>query len=154
MKLFSFMWLLFFCALVNAEPKAAIAKDKLKPEIRTSEDHILSTLDLFEGQLNKELQALDQLPSQVSPSLDTIIDDGFDDLNLLDVFEVEKGLGLLDLPMQNEHHNAISTKPLPGTGIKGTEEQIINLLDNSDLMDFKQQNDVWKKKVVKDKYEQ
>ncbi len=82
---------------------------------------------------------------------DIMLNDGFDELDIQKVFS--------DFEF-DDHHNVnnaekikdISKKSDPevkyGVGVVGDEAVLINKLDNSDLMDFENEVDIWSKKVV------
>jgi hypothetical protein len=87
-------------------------------------------------------------------SEDIMLNDGFDELDLAEVFT--------DFEF-NDHNKVNSAEKIKdtskkshaevkyGVGVVGDEAVLINTLDNSDLMDFENEVDIWSKKVVKNK---
>jgi len=132
-----------------------LIKLPLRPNQQQSDAEILRSLDDFDGGLNEGLLLTDDSinePSAVSEDIliDSVIaDDSFEHLNFDDIL------------MDQQSDNEVAPNPsfdLPtssqlkmktqGVGVNGIEEALINKLDNSDLMDFDKDLDIWGEEVL------
>ena len=144
------------------------------PAIKTvkNEAKILQSLDNLSQQSNNEIFIVESQSLQIQSSKknklsnskkkndnhttseDIMLNDGFDELDLEEVFS--------DIEF-DDHNNVNNVGEIKGTnknsngkvkygvGVVGDEAVLINTLDNSNLMDFENEIDIWSKKIVKNK---
>ena len=141
------------------------------PESQQSDADILRSLDDFGDEINDsmllpndpfELQSSEPLspinnslePEKIAGGLldSLIIDDSFEQLDLEGILVDEQSnnqiITLDEITNQTEHFSKIKQQSV---GINGEEEALINKLDNSDLMDFDKNFDIWDKEVLDNK---
>ncbi|GLX80293.1 hypothetical protein tinsulaeT_36330 [Thalassotalea insulae] len=172
-----FLVLLFFIRSVFAQGESAlesqlteldkaIGKEQLatleqEQAILESMEEVVEQLDLLTIDKQQRLSELKPLskPQQYIEQQDEfelleqgLLDDGFDDLDIeqeladeLDDLVLPKKILKQHLPVDKKLLN----KPKSAVGVQGEEELIINQLDNSNLMDFDAQSDVWLPEVEK-----
>jgi hypothetical protein len=120
---------------VEARQVSQTGKIAIAASATQTDEEILQSLDSIINELGTEIQQLEHQNEFVSE---------------------QKGLELSDLEEQNLL-NQITLKKAEretgiahGVGIDGEEEGIINTLDDSGLMDFEQEIDVWSEDVIED----
>lgn len=163
-----------FTLFIEQSPVLA-AEQKLPDIVGKEISELKSDLEILRSleEINKQLI---ELPVKISPAMQgagqpdikqenisqkqTLIDEPLitdDELALDEMLELLSSEIADDEPLFNEkalpvlNHKKPLTQPnsLPGVGIKGKDEELINVLDGSNLMDFEQGIDVWSKGVKK-----
>jgi len=127
----------------------------LHPNPQQSDAEILRSLDDFDGELNEDLLLIDgnfNVPSTTNEDIlidSDIANDSFEHLNFDDILmdqqadnELTPNNGI-DLPTSSQ----LKMKA-QGVGVNGVEEALINKLDNSDLMDFDKELDIWGEEIL------
>ena len=154
------------------KPENAPATKIVENQAGKNEAEILQSLDNLNQQSNNEIFLVESQSPLIKGSEktkpndskrqsddnttgeDIMLNDGFDELDLEEVFT--------DFEF-DDHNNVNSAEKIKGTskksnpevkygvGVVGDEAVLINTLDNSDLMDFENEVDIWSKKVVENK---
>lgn len=148
----------YLSANIQAEPtiekEANIAPMALEKIMR--DQAILDEMDVIDNSIElleldkqhpQEIFDHDYLPTDdiVRPDDDFLLDDNFDDLDLDQALFDEQSEPYEVMP-QGVNPSYKSTPPPKGkigVGIQGTDEQLINELDNSDLMDIGEEVELW-----------
>ena len=163
-----FTFIIFMLASYIAQAQATIPEPVIEDDIALihemveleqlkSDEDILQSLDNLDELEDNEIFIIEQHSSaelEVKTLVDDelLLDDGFDDLDIESIL-VDEELTELTSPQQLEIKDKQNTPLLdekPSVGIQGEEEQLINSLDKSDLMDFKKVTDKWRDDVDED----
>jgi hypothetical protein len=135
--------------------------EQLNNEILTIEQqHLPSTLNEQDKELiDPEMTQQDIINEKLLLAEDMLGSDNFDDLNIDEALDIDEILNtdineelsptLKPENTKNKFHQLKPSFEL-GVGVKGKEEELINTLDKSDLMDFEEKIDVWSEDVVED----
>lgn len=137
--------------------EAKLLPDEKLPEILQDEAEILKTLDEFSKAQQTEFIIQETLTEEFVDSVDSkpvkrqfndeqlLLDDSFDQVDIEQILEEDLSSDLLSTQPPITTDELADDKSTIGVGIQGEEEAIINKLDNSDLMDFDKDLDIWHK---------
>jgi len=150
--------------IVQDEP----IQESISSEHQQSDADILRSLDNFGDEINdsmlmpNDLQSSESLP-KIDDSFDSdkidealldnlITNDSFEDLDWDEILVDEQSNDKINTLDEFSDQVEYSSKIKPqGVGVNGAEEALINKLDNSDLMDFDKDADIWGKEVLDNK---
>ena len=151
----------------STKTKAVKSENIPSAKVIVTEAEILQSLDNLKQQSNNEIFLVES-PSPLIKSSektqlnkrqndnnataeDIMLNDGFDELDLQEVFsdlEFDDHLNVNNDGKIKDISKKSDPKVKYGVGVVGDEAVLINTLDNSDLMDFENEVDIWSKKVV------
>lgn len=151
------------------KPEITPATKIVENQASKSEAEILKSLDNLNQQSNNEIFIVESQSPQSkgsqktqpsdsekqsddnSKNQDIMLNDGFDELDLAEVFTGFEfdNQNSVNSPEKIKNTSKKSDAEVKyGVGVVGDEAVLINTLDNSDLMDFENEVDIWSKKVV------
>jgi len=136
-----------------------------KKQTRKNEAKILQGLDNLNQQSNNEIFLVESQSSKIkdtnkvelnsrksqsdenTTSEDMMLNDSFEELDLTEIFSGH--ISVKAFEKIKGASNKAKAEVKYGVGVVGDEAVLINTLDNSDLMDFENEVDIWSKRVSK-----
>jgi hypothetical protein len=158
--------------ITDIQPKKTAVTKVIENQAGKNEAEILQSLDNLNQHSNNEIFLVESQNPLIKTSEktkfsdserqshdkiigeDIMLNDGFDELDLTEVFT---DFEFDDHSKVNSAEKIIGTskknnaKVKYGVGVVGDEAVLINTLDNSDLMDFENEVDIWSQKVIEKK---
>ncbi len=141
--------------------KTSLPQEVNQEELLQSDEEILKSLDDFGDVLTDDInlieddellpyspQSFDNFGGHDSESNNMLSNDSFDDLDLDSILSDEL-IENNEMPGTDLQEAAeLSSFEKLGVGVDGTEEELINKLDKSNLMDFDKNIDIWDKEII------